>query len=959
MKIYGMVLLLLVVLLLIALTGAGANEARLRCTADTNVSSYEGERNANYGQSTRLRLKGIQMLALFQFDTAPIAGWKVSKATLHLRYANADRKLRTLGISTISAPWQEGTGVQEAKPGETSFLWRENGKTRWTGPDTDFTDVSYTAGHTIASYADIRMEPGKAGEEGWFTVNVEPKLVQALVAGVSYGLAVSDEKGQTAANNDVYSREQSNSQPYLTVEGSPDKNVIVDALEVNDFAQDTRHAGFGAGAVRFTLTPPRGAFAYNVSVSLPEGQRPPVVPRCQLPLATPEQPQTLLLTGLPPAQWIQVKLEAISASGKPSTPQYFACKTSPAKNEPAVLPRPPIGPPTNAFAPANDALRVWAYPDTEKADPVYGNLLEEAGAARYAISTGPNFRRTNAVWSGQTIRLNGARNEIIGFNLLIDAVKPTLHNVRIERGMLFQDARGKPAWKLQADLFRDWYVKDGNWYPEICVPLTKPFDIPTTDNAVPGQRNQSVFVEFLVPRTVAPGTYHSGITVTSEGNTPLQVPVELVVNNLTLPDTLGFDISLNTYGTVGQYFGMDDHTPEYRALEREYHRMAHRHRSTLAILGYSHTGNISTNYAPPLAGEGANLSVADWQAWDTQFGPYLDGTAFADLPRAGVPITHFYLPFHEAWPGDIRGHYKYKATTTDYPALIAEHALNAPPIAQALDAGFAAGFTNVARQFAEHFKQKNWTRTDFQFYQNDKYYYKDPKTGGRGTSWWLLDEPNHRDDWLALAYFDRLFAVGTRTVKGVSLPMREDISRPQWQRDYLDNNVDLMAVSGELFTKGPRLREMQEQWGVRLWNYGTANAVNRSNTEAEAWAIRAWLAGADAVVPWQTVGSDENYTKAEDTALLLPGKRYGITGPVASLRLKALRRAQQDVEYLLLLAKSRHWDREQVGAALRNLLTTNGAFHKNNADDAGSYQFGTLRAGNFMDVRRGAAMAAK
>lgn len=896
------------------------------------------------------------MLALFQFDTAPIAGWKVTKATLHLRYANADRKLRTLGISTISAPWQEGTGVQEAKPGESSFLWSENGKTRWAGPDTDFTDVSYTAGHTIASYADIRLEPGQAGQDGWFTVDVAPRLVQALVANVSYGLAVSDEKGQTAANNDVYSREQSNSQPYLTVEGSPDTDKTINYPTNIIVVADALHAGFGTGAARVTFTTPASTFAYDARIQTNDAEDWQTVTRSVLPFAIPGQRQTFLLTDLPPSKTIRVELTALSAIGAHTVRRRVTGTTSPAKIEPAALPRPPIGQPTNALSVSNAALRAWAYPDTEKADPVYGNLLEHAGATRYATYTGPNHLSANAVWTGQAIRLHGARNEIVGFNLLIEAVKSALKQADVQSILRFQDPHTKLVWKTQADLFRDWYVRDGNnWYPEVCVPLAKPFDIPAQDNAVPGQRNQSVFMEFLVPRNVAPGTYQSAVLITSEGNAPLEVPIEIVVNDLTLPDTLGFDISLNTYGTVGQYFGMDDHTPEYRALEREYHRMAHRHRSTLAIMGYSHTGNVSTNYAPSLEGEGANLRVADWQAWDTQFGPYLDGTAFADLPRAGVPITHFYLPFHEAWPGDIRAHYKYQAATTAYPALIAEHALNAPPIEQALDAQFAAGFTNVAHQFAEHFRQKQWTRTDFQFYQNDKYYYKDPKMGGRGTSWWLLDEPNHRDDWLALAYFNRLFAAGTRNVKGVSLPMREDISRPQWQRDYLDNNVDLLVVSGELFTKGPRLREMQEQQGVRLWNYGTANAVSRSNTEAEAWAIRAWLAGADAIVPWQTVGSDENYTRAEDTALLLPGKRFGITGPVASLRLKALRRAQQDVEYLLLLGKARHWDREQVGAALRNLLTTTGTFHQSNADDAGNYQFGALQARDFIDVRRAAA----
>src|SRR5437762_1424834 len=124
------------------------------------------------------------------------------------------------------------------------------------------------------------------------------------------------------------------------------------------------------------------------------------------------------------------------------------------------------------------------------------------------------------------------------------------------------------------------------------------------------------------------------------------------------------------------------------------------------------------------------------------------------------------------------------------------------------------------------------------------------------------------------------------------------------------------------------MRYLEGLLGVRYWNYGTANAVHRSNVEAEAWAVRAWLAGADAIVPWQSVGTDENYSRADDTALLLPGNIVGITGPIASLRLKALRRAQQDVEYLILLARARRWDRAQVSAALRAILTVRGSFRR-------------------------------
>src|SRR5437763_13517811 len=117
--------------------------------------------------------------------------------------------------------------------------------------------------------------------------------------------------------------------------------------------------------------------------------------------------------------------------------------------------------------------------------------------------------------------------------------------------------------------------------------------------------------------------------------------------------------------------------------------MAHANRATLAPLGYSHSGRISTNFAPPLEGDGATMRVSDWSSWDAQFGPYLDGSAFKGLPRDGVPIAHFYLPLHEAWPSDIRKHYHYTPTVLDYPGIIVEHAMRAPTIEQAMDQDLA------------------------------------------------------------------------------------------------------------------------------------------------------------------------------------------------------------------------------------------------------------------------------
>jgi hypothetical protein len=653
--------------------------------------------------------------------------------------------------------------------------------------------------------------------------------------------------------------------------------------------------------------------------------------------------------------WLEIV--PMSETGLPGPPARTGALALEVKRRPAPL-RDPRGLPGTidlGITEIEGLLRVWAIPEGAKAHPVTGNVLDEIGPVRYGGPRYGNSRVFNPIWDGKSVQLFAARNEIVGFSVVVEPDAERLSGVEVAVSPEFHSAGGA-AVDMRPSLFRAWYVRDGDWMPEVAVPLKGTISIPDGDNAVPGQRNQAIAIDLLVPKSIGPGAYTGRVTVKANGRS-LFVPVKVSVNGLTLPDKLSFDVSLNAYGTVGHHFGIDDRTPEYRALEREYHRVAHAHRATLAVVGYSHGGRVSTNYAPAVARENGALHVADWSSWDAQFGPYLDGSAFADLPRAGVPVSHFYLPFHEAWPADIRQGYRYNPGTRDYPEMIVEHALSAPRIEQAMDARYRGDFVSVMQDADRHFRERGWTRTDLQFYLNNKNYYKDPKQGGEGTSWWLLDEPNYRDDWLALAYFGRLHREATGGKGPISF--REDVSRPEWQRDYLDRLIDLMVVGGAFFQKQPMLRELQRQQGVRYWTYGTANDVRASNLEMEGWAVRAWLFGADGIVPWNSVGGDENYVKPDATALLLPGKRFGITGPVASLRLKALRRAQQDMEYLVLLAKAKGWDRDQVAASLAVASKLASTFRQSSADDAGALRFDALGPDDFNAMRRAIAAASR
>ena len=118
----------------------------------------------------------------------------------------------------------------------------------------------------------------------------------------------------------------------------------------------------------------------------------------------------------------------------------------------------------------------------------------------------------------------------------------------------------------------------------------------------------------------------------------LQLPVSLTVWNFSLPDHLSFLPEMNCYGL-----------PED---ELDYYRLAHRHRTVLNRVPYNQNGRMSGRLRPVWDSRQMKL---DWTKWDRRFGPLLDGSAFADLPRKSVPVECFYLPLHENWPSPMEG----------------------------------------------------------------------------------------------------------------------------------------------------------------------------------------------------------------------------------------------------------------------------------------------------------------
>src|SRR5438552_10427983 len=122
---------------------------RLPCTADAMISISPGEEFLNGGARTTLRLKGIEDLALMDFDLSSIKGKKVEEARLFF-FPLGEQRLKAIGLSTVGTPWKEGRGASEpAKPGESCFREASRGERPWGRPGGDLHDVTFGRGGSI------------------------------------------------------------------------------------------------------------------------------------------------------------------------------------------------------------------------------------------------------------------------------------------------------------------------------------------------------------------------------------------------------------------------------------------------------------------------------------------------------------------------------------------------------------------------------------------------------------------------------------------------------------------------------------------------------------------------------------------------------------------------------------------------------------------------------------------
>ena len=233
--------------------------------------------------------------------------------------------------------------------------------------------------------------------------------------------------------------------------------------------------------------------------------------------------------------------------------------------------------------------RVWAVHDGEKVE-------------RDAVNHPASER--NAVWDGRTVRLFGARNEILAFQVIVEADASGVGELSVRVPQLvssrdrivYRAPRSDPADFVDRpiQIFSVNYMlvetpSHASWVFDRASPAAppdptgwKPVQL-VPENARKGRgglpvpvrpgQTQAIWIEVYVARNRAPGEYRGTIELRADG-ARRTIPVVLDVFDFTLPDENSMHAML--------YYSSDQ--PERyhgRNLDAAYHRFAHRHRVEL------------------------------------------------------------------------------------------------------------------------------------------------------------------------------------------------------------------------------------------------------------------------------------------------------------------------------------------------------------------------------------------
>jgi hypothetical protein len=322
--------------------------------------------------------------------------------------------------------------------------------------------------------------------------------------------------------------------------------------------------------------------------------------------------------------------------------------------------------------PPSDRPRIWAVNDGEK--------VEKVDLSHHA-------RGGNSVWDGSRIRLFGARNEIISFQVIVEAGADEIRKLAVGLSELRQRGGGgriryappgrdpsrtvgRPIQLFSVNYLNVTTPTRAGWIYRRDTPSApkdplgwKPVQL-VPENAKPGRggfplrveprTNQAIWIEVYTARDLPAGIYQGNVRVDVDGQTTT-LPLELELFDFTLPDE-------NSMHAMVYYQSSQPREYQGRDLDEVYHRFAHRQRielvhaydvaSARAAMGRLRGGDFTRarGYEGPGEGIGNKIVPASFygpgEEYDERASAWRrsdDWMAFLqrELPEA---ITFLYMP---------------------------------------------------------------------------------------------------------------------------------------------------------------------------------------------------------------------------------------------------------------------------------------------------------------------------
>jgi hypothetical protein len=915
-----------------------------------NGPSGQAEWLLNSGGRTSVRVKGYDDPAAMKWNLSAYEGLVVEEAELHLCKANDDA-INALAVATINTDWTEGTqGGAQAGNGEPCWRWRSYPDGEWTYIGSDFSTASFGNFGTLVGFGYQHNDTFiqyESGGKNWIKMKLDPSIIYAMILD-SYGLVVTDPRfGTENGNPTVYSSEQNTSvQPRLYLKTASQSDFSAPGEVIN---LDVQPGDWNGEAVLSFVAPDDPdedrAFGYRVRYATHGNfDEATDVDRWRIP--RPGEPGTTdkvfiedLMPGTAYNFWVwaydKMDNEGEISSASLTLPDAISAPTLKLGQLPAPDPS------GNEIAGVAGVLNYWACSELAKVNPLTGNRHKDG----YTQSGSDDYKKANVVWdsSTNTVTLRPVRNEMVGFQLIIERLLPELTGMTITADNLNGPGGATIDASQMIEFFKLHYVESETWYPDPAIPLSPPFsqslDIPSVNN--PQGTVQSIWCDIYIPRDATPGHYTGTVTVDcTELDQPVAINLEVLVASPVIPDRPTFFLDLNGYGN--QWI-----TPDSRY---QVFQLCHKHRMVPNTVPYGFRDtNWEPDRAPEYTGSVPDRQISNWSTFAASYGPFFNGSAFSPSdptypyhgPGEETPIANFYTTGYEGWPVSISdetygydpipgglGHaYWNNLVDSENPEDLQRFWLEAPDVMEAFPDDFSEGTKNVWREFALYAQQYNWT-TAFQFYLNNKRTYKNT------SALWILEEQSAADDFRADAWFMGLCRQGWEAAgtTGTNFHWRIDTST-RWQQNWGQLkgicNLRVQGDGRDWDYRQDRYRRYTEQTEESRWWYGTGPDRTAPLTENVAPILKHWSHGLNGGTPywdnyknnWSTAtGSDQEGEDATLSVLLsgdsVPGYDGTFDGRIATVRMKAMRYGQQLCELLNLMAGKDGWNRNIVARTL-------------------------------------------